>query len=245
MDFHISTPLLYWCKNTMDEQNGDITWNSQLERVISDEGERCLCFSWLHMQSNKRFTRLNTFISIPVIVLSTLAGSASIGSQSLFNGSPSGNISIGAVSLLVGVMNTVSSFFSWAKRSEAHRISGITYQKVYRFILIELALPRNERMAAKDMLKVVRDQCDRLQETAPQVPDEIIAMFREKFGTTTPDVKKPEITNGLDPIFIYSIDAATPIRLNNPPMPFPPKISIKTIDEEEQTPPPSPPPVKS
>ena len=229
----------------MDEQNGDITWNSQLERVISDEGERCLCFSWLHMQSNKRFTRLNTFISIPVIVLSTLAGSASIGSQSLFNGSPSGNISIGAVSLLVGVMNTVSSFFSWAKRSEAHRISGITYQKVYRFILIELALPRNERMAAKDMLKVVRDQCDRLQETAPQVPDEIIAMFREKFGTTTPDVKKPEITNGLDPIFIYSIDAATPIRLNNPPMPFPPKISIKTIDEEEQTPPPSPPPVKS
>jgi hypothetical protein len=201
----------------MDDEKGTVTWNSQLERVISDEGERCLCFSWLHAKSEKRFTRLNTTISIPVIVLSTLAGSASIGSQSLFNGSSTGNISIGAVSLLVGVMNTVSSFFNWAKRAEAHRISAITYQKVYRFILIELALPRAERMAAKDMLKVVRDQCDRLQETAPQIPDEVIVLFKEKFGSTTPHVKKPEITNGLDPIAVYSIDAATPIRLQNPP----------------------------
>jgi hypothetical protein len=100
-------------------------------------------------------------------------------------------------------------------------------------------------MAAKDMLKVVRDQCDRLQETAPQVPDEIIALFREKFGTTTPDVKKPEITNGLDPIFIYSIDASTPKRLYNPPMPLPSRLDIKTINEDMQTPPPSPPPDKA
>jgi len=219
----------------MDDENGSVTWNSQLERVISDEGERCLCFSWLHGKSEKRFTRLNTLMSIPVIVLSTLAGSASIGSQSLFNGAPTGNMTIGAVSLLVGVMNTVSSFFSWAKRSEAHRISGITYQKVYRFILIELALPRNERMAARDMLKVVRDQCDRLQETAPQIPDEIISLFKEKFNTTTPDVKKPEITNGLHPILIYSVDAATPIRLSNP-------IPSSVVVRNDESPPPSPPP---
>jgi hypothetical protein len=225
----------------MDEAMGTVTWNSQLERVISDEGERCLCFSWLHSKSEKRFTRFNTLISIPVIVLSTLAGSASIGSQSLFNGAPSGNMSIGAVSLLVGVMNTVSSFFNWAKRSEAHRISAITYQKVYRFILIELALPRSERMAAKDMLKVVRDQCDRLQETSPQIPDEVILIFKEKFGTTTPDLKKPEITNGLDPISVYSTDAATPIRLSTPP-PRLSKISVLSVHDDMESPPPTPPP---
>jgi hypothetical protein len=211
----------------MEEESGNITWNSQLERVISDEGERCLCFSWLHSKSEKRFTKLNTWMSIPVIVLSTIAGSASIGSQTLFNGAESGNICIGIISLSVGVMNTVSSFFSWAKRSEAHRISAITYQKVYRFILIELALPRRERMAARDMLKVVRDQCDRLQETAPQIPDEIIILFKEKFGKTTPEVKKPEITNGLDPIFVYSIDQATPSvtpQLRGPP-------AANTVDE--------------
>lgn len=186
---------------------GDVHWNSQLERVISDEGERSLCFSWLHSKSEKRFSKLNIYISLPVIIMSTLAGSASIGSKTLFDNSEGSNIGIGIISLSVGVLNTVSSFFAWAKRSEAHRIAAITYQKIYRFILIELSLPRKERMAAKDMLKVVRDQCDRLQETSPQIPDIVIQEFKEKFGKTTPDLKKPEITNGLDPIHVYNSDS--------------------------------------
>ena len=207
----------------MDDITNEVSWHSQLERVISDEGERCLCFSWLHGKSQKMFSKLNTMISIPVIVMSTIAGSASIGSANLFSNSTLAGVSIGAVSLMVGVLNTISSYFGWAKRSEAHRIASITYEKVYRFILIELAMPREERMAARDMLKVVRDQCDRLQETSPQIPDQVIAEFKKKFGDSTPDVKKPEITNGLDPIFVYSADVGTPSRRIAPcPLPVEP-----------------------
>jgi hypothetical protein len=198
------------------EETGNVSWNSQLEKVISDEGERCLCFSWLHTYAEKRYTKLNTYITLPVIILSTIAGAASIGSQVLFPPGEYGNISVGVVSLVVGGLNTVSSFFAWAKRSESHRITAITYQKVYRFILIELALPRDERMAAKDMLKIVREQCDRLQEMSPQVPDVAIKEFRSRFADTTPGVKKPEITNGLDPIYVYSSEMATPIVLRLP-----------------------------
>jgi hypothetical protein len=193
----------------MDEGR-DVSWHSQIERVLADEGERCLCFSWLHTKSQKMFSKLSTYISLPVIVMSTVAGSASIGSQSLFNDPQTASIAIGVVSLSVGVLNTVSSYFGWAKRSESHRIAAMTYEKVYRFIMIELAMPRGERIAAKDMLKVVRDQCDRLQETSPQIPDPIINEFKKNFGESTPDVKKPEITNGLDPIFVYSAEMATP-----------------------------------
>jgi len=195
----------------MDEPNTNIIkWNSQLERVISDEGERALCYQWLHSRSEKLFSSLNNYLSLPVIVLSTLAGSASIGSASLFGNSQSASVLIGCVSLGVATLNTVGSYFAWAKRSEAHRIACLNYGKVYRFILIELALPRYERLSAKDMLKVVRDQCDRLQETSPQVPDKVIAEFKKRFEESTPDVKKPEITNGLDPILVHSLDMVTP-----------------------------------
>jgi hypothetical protein len=197
----------------MDEArtSHEITWNSQLERILSDEGERSLCFQWLHSKSEKRYTKLNTYLSLPVIILSTLAGAGSIGSQSLFSDSHAASIGIGAISLTVATMNTVAGFFSWAKRSESHRIAAITYGKIYRFILIELALPRDERMSPKDMLKVVREQCDRMNETSPPVPDVVIHEFREKFSHTTPDLKKPEITNGLDPIIVHGADMATPI----------------------------------
>lgn len=186
------------------EETRDIQWNSQLERILSEEGERALCFSWLHNQSHKRYTGLNIYITLPTIVMSTLAGTASIGSQTLFqNNVDLSNYVVGAVSITVGVLNTVSSFFGWAKRSEGHRISAMTYSKIHRFILIELSLPRKERMAAKDMLKSVRDQLDRLEETSPAIPDIVINRFKSRFGETTPGVSKPEITNGLDPIYVF------------------------------------------
>lgn len=153
---------------------------------------------------------MNTYISLPVILLSTLAGAGSIGSNTLFGGSETANVVIGGISLTVATLNTVSSYFSWARRSESHRIAATTYAKVYRFILIELAMPRSERIQAKDMLKIVREQCDRLQETSPQIPDNIIEDFKRTFGSTTPDVKKPEITNGLDPIYVHPPDMDSP-----------------------------------
>lgn len=207
------------------ETKHEITWNTQLERILSEEGERSLCFQWLHNKSEKRYTKLNTYLTLPVVIMSTLAGAGSIGSQSLFPDSRVPNILIGMTSLSVAMMNTVGGFFSWAKRSESHRIAAITYGKIYRFILIELALPRAERMAPKDMLKVIRDQCDRMNETSPQIPDPIIAEFREKFGETTPDVKKPEITNGLDPILVHGQDVLGTPKTSN----------VSSIPDKSQT----------
>lgn len=196
----------------MDQGETEINWNSQLERILSEEGERSLCYTWLHSNSEKYYSRLSTYITLPVIVMSTIAGAGSIGSQSLVTEGNSGSINIilGTISLTVATLNTIASYFGWAKRSEAHRIASTTYAKTHRFIQIELALPRNERIEARDMLKIVRDQCDRLQETSPHIPDAVIKEFRTRFGETTPNVKKPEITNGLDPIIVYSDKLSTP-----------------------------------
>jgi hypothetical protein len=210
MDHHISKPL-FNAHKIMDTDQQKISWNSQLERIISDEGERSLCFVWLHTKAEKYYAKLNTYISLPVILLSTIAGAGSFGSQSLFNNSQIANIVIGGMSITVAALNTVAGFFAWAKRSESHRIASSTYGKIYRFILIELALPRSERIAAKDMLKIVREQCDRLADTSPQIPDKIIQDFKKKFGDSTPDVKKPEITNGLDPIMVHPPDMDSPM----------------------------------
>jgi len=188
----------------MDETPESVSWNSQLEIILSQEGERALCYSWLHNNAQKRYTRMDTYITLPTILLSTISGSASIGSTTIFPGLAStAGIAIGCLSLSVGVLNTVSSFFGWGKRSESHKAAAMTYSKIHRFIMIELALPRSERMAAKDMLKIMRDQLDRLMETSPQIPDPVIELFRQKFHDSTPNITKPEITNGLDPIRVY------------------------------------------
>jgi hypothetical protein len=204
------------------EQTEEIHWNQQLEEILSKEGERALCYSWLHHKSQTMVAKYDTNIALPVIILSTLAGTGSIASQSLFGQSQAANVVIGVISLTVGIMNTVSNYFGFAKRSEAHKISGITYAKIHKFIVIELSLPRKERMKAKDMLKIIREQLERLAETSPQIPETIIALFNDKFHDQT-NVSKPEITNGLDPIsvFVENSESFTPDGK--------PKIEISTI----------------
>ena len=192
------------------EMTGEfVDWNSQLETILASEAERCLCYSVLHRLSEQRYSALNNYIALPCIILSTLAGTASVGSETLFGGGAVASIGIGAVSICVGILNTLGSYFSWAKRSESHRGSSIQYGKVHRFLLIELSLPREQRMTAKDLLKTMREQCDRLYETSPPIPLQAIDAFKNQYGDAK-DISKPEVANGLDPIQIYSKELASP-----------------------------------
>jgi hypothetical protein len=185
------------------QKKEDLKYNSHLEEIISAEAEKALVLRWLHDQSEKKYSHHNTFITIPVICISTLAGTASIGSESLFGGSNAAPVVIGMMSLIVSVLNVVSSFFGWAKRSEAHRICSISYGKLHRLIAMELALPRDQRVPAKHFLKDIRGQIDRLNETSPAIPDSVINAFSTKMKNLKSNVTLPEICNQINNVDVY------------------------------------------
>jgi hypothetical protein len=189
----------------MDLNHPDLSYNSQLEDLLASEGENALSFQWLHDRAEKRYSHLDTVITLPVIVFSTLAGTASIGSKSLFGDSDFASVGIGLVSILVGILNTVSSFFGWAKRAEGHRIASITYAKLHRFVSVELSLPRDQRLAAKDFLKQVREETDRLMETCPAIPQVVIVAFQTRFKAIPQDISVPEICNGLHKVDVHPV----------------------------------------
>jgi hypothetical protein len=181
----------------------DLHYNSHLEELVASEAEKSLCLRWLHDQSEKRYAHLNTVIQFPIIVISALAGTASIGQESLFGKSDAAPIIIGLMSLTVTILNVISNFFSWAKRAEGHRISGINYGKLHRWISIELALPRDQRVPAKHFLKEIREQVDRLNETSPPVPQKIISMFKTDMKNLKENVSLPEICNDIRNVEVY------------------------------------------
>ena len=178
-----------------------ISWNPALETLIAEEAERCAGFSWLHSECENYYSKRANMIALPVIVLSTVNGFLSGSSQMIFSNATSSSIGIGAVSLFTGVLSTVGSFFAWSRRTEAHKISAIQYKKISRFLTIELSLPRQERIQAKDILKITREQIERLLEISPSVPDSIQANYKSKFKDCK-DVAHPEIISGLQKVFI-------------------------------------------
>jgi len=179
-----------------------IEWSSQLEDILAQEGERCRGLAWLHIRAESLTSKYNTFVQVPVIVLSTLAGTASVGSATLFGSGPISSIAIGLVSISVGILNTLGSFFAFAKRTESHRIAHLNYSKLSSKISIELSLPRDERMLAEPFLENIRETMERMAETTPMCPEDIIKDFNEKFKDCD-GVALPVETNGLHKISIF------------------------------------------
>ncbi len=182
----------------------ELAYNSHLEDLIASEAEKALVLRWLHNAAELRYSHFNTWITLPVITISTLAGTASIGSQSLFGpDAHAAPILIGLMSLIVSILNVIASFFGWAKRAEGHRISSINYGKMHRWISIELALPREQRVPAKHFLKEIRQQIDRMNETSPQIPAILITHFRDTVKNLKDDVSLPEICNEIHCVTVY------------------------------------------
>lgn len=224
----------------MSDETPDVTigWNEKLEEYFASTGEKAHCLSWLHKRSEARYSHLKTFIDLPVIVLSTVIGAASIGSESLFGESEVAPIALGILSLIVSVLNTVGSYFAWSRRAEAHRISYLQYSKMYRYISVELSLPRDERTKPEDLLKYVRNEYDRLNEISPMIPPQIIAMFNAKFSHEK-EISQPEEVNGLEKIEVYikKTNEDKNVKIEEPPPPKPPSPIISddiyTTDEVE------------
>jgi len=138
------------------------------------------------------------------------------------------SITLGVGSLFVSTLQTVNSYFGWSRRAEGHRISAIQYSKQHRFLLIELSLPREERMSAGTMLKMIRSDYDRLQEISPMLPLESTAYFQAKFSDTK--ISKPPEVNGLEPVQIYK-DTRLSIRIPPTPIKSPPQDNaVETLD---------------
>jgi len=186
-----------------EDINQNVSWNHNLEEHFASMGEKSHCLSWCHKRAEQLYSRRRNFIDLPVIVFSGVIGFLNAGSSTMFEDPKISSIALGVGSLFVSVLQTVSTYFNWSKRAEGHRIASIQYAKLYRFLHIEMSLPRDERMNPHDLLKLTKDSYDRLQEVSPLVPPEIISEFQSKFKNEK-EISKPEEANGLEKIVIYN-----------------------------------------
>ena len=177
-------------------------WAKEQENLMAEWADKAACYRWLHDKCEKKYSSLNMSITIPVIILSTLTGTANFaigsfippGSTDLKNYVSAG---IGVISIFAGILTTLGNFLRYAQGSEAHRVAGIAWGKFQRQIAVELAINPNERIDAMDFLKICRAELDRLIEQSPPIPDGVIAEFEREFKNQ-PDIKKPEICHGLE-----------------------------------------------
>jgi hypothetical protein len=191
----------------LDEQDiinainkNDVEWTTEHEQILIEWADKAMCYRWLHSKSNGLYSSLNAWYTIPVIVISTLTGTANfaqnrvpIDYQNYFA------MVVGGFNILGGIISTIQQFLKITQLNESHRVSSIAWDKFYRNVKIELAKHPSERIQPGQMLKMSKEEFDRLMETSPNIPDKIIQVFKTSFkhSDAFDKIVKPEICDVL------------------------------------------------
>ena len=195
-------------------------WSEEIEDLLSEWGEIATCYAYLHNYSQRKYKKKYHHLQIPIIVLSTLTGTANFATDSYVPTDYKQGFSafVGSLNIFCGVLGTLLSFLRYSEIYEGHRISALSWSKLGRAIEIELSLQDKKRKPCRDFLKVCRSEYDNLLESSPSIDLDIIAMFNKKFNDKYPDVRKPIICNGLKAIRPYKdeiVDRSQIVELND------------------------------
>ena len=183
-------------------------WSDEIEELLSEWGEISMCYAYLHNFSQRKYKKKYHHLQIPIIVLSTLTGTANFAADSYVPSDYKQGFSagVGTFNILAGIMGTLMSFLRYSEIYEGHRISALAWSKLGRAIEIELSLHDLKRKPCRDFLKVCRAEYDNLLESSPSIDLDIIQMFNKKFADKYPNVRKPIICNGLKEVIVYKSD---------------------------------------
>ena len=178
-------------------------WTLEQEELLAEWAEKAACYRWLHNKSEKQYRCRNYAFTIPVIILSTLTGTANFAMDSFVPVEQKKMAMgiVGGVNIFAGILSTLQNFLRYAELMEGHRSSGVSWSKFSRNITVELALDEKRRKPAGDFLKICRAEFDRLIEQAPSIDDKIVKQFDYHFKEN--DIIRPEICNGLRKCKIY------------------------------------------
>ena len=180
--------------------NSFCEWTCEHEQILIEWADKAMCYRWLHSKANAMYSSLNAWYTIPVIIISTLTGTANFAQERVPLAYQNFFVMIvGGFNILAGIISTIQQFLKITQLNEAHRVSGIAWDKFYRNVKIELAKHPDERMPVLQMIKMCKEEFDRLMETSPVIPDKIVKTFKVSFKDTLnfDKIVKPEICDVL------------------------------------------------
>jgi len=196
--------------NDTNKNNIMYNWSEADEELLKEWADHAVCYRWLHEQSHKKYNNIYSNINIPIIIISTITGTANFAQSKIPDESTRDLVamSIGFFSIFAGILATLLSFFKISEKKEQYNTSAKLWDKLHRNIQVEMTKPPSERMPKKNMMEIFKKEYDRLVDDSPLIPDEIINTFENKFKShpNFHDIQKPNILNVFKSIKINHLE---------------------------------------
>ena len=167
--------------NTNSSLNDNI-WKKTDELILKEWSDKALCYRWMYELAYHRYYIKLLWYMIPVIILSTITGTAnfaqdrvSIEYQGIFA------MIVGSVNLFTAILTTIAHFLKVAELKEGFNIALRNWDKYNRTLKLELMKKPDERGPKKQVIIDAKKQYDKLIDDSPILPQDIVKCFMRKF----------------------------------------------------------------
>ncbi len=182
-------------------------WKEEEEKILREWADKAQCYEIMNTKSHEIYNFRNTLFVIPVIIISTITGTANFAQDRV----PADKLNIfvmvvGAFNILAGIITTIGQYLKIAELNESYRVGALQWGKFYRNIKTELIKHPLDRMEPSSMLSMCKEEFDRLMEIYPTIPPRVINEFNSKFKDKS-DISKPEICDVIEPTPVFNMSS--------------------------------------
>ena len=216
----------------MDEKRN--YWKEEEENLLRDWADKAQCYELLHAKSHAVYKTRHTWFVIPVIIISTVTGTANFAQDKITNEKDK-NIFVmvvGGLNIFAAIVTTISQFLKISEMNEGHRVASYSWGKYYRNIRTELAKHPLDRTNPADLIAMAKEEYDRLLELSPMIPKKVVQEFNKTFLKNN-KISKPEICDIIIPTTVFNMTKDERLEMVlkfNPPAPEP----IQEVESEEE-----------
>jgi hypothetical protein len=182
--------------------------------LLVEWADKAMCYSWLHNHSYHEYSFKDKCYTLPIIGLTTIAGTSTFAQASSMNISNTGSyisMGFGSLTILSGLLTAIKKFLKISEYAESHRISKMNWEKLYREIKIELTRLDNTPNTQKSnsntsnldnldsIINKFKNQYNHLMETSPTISKKSIEKFTKEFQQPQySNILKPEICGNME-----------------------------------------------
>ena len=169
------------------------SWGENMEILMKQWGEKAAGLRFMHAHSGGIWKNFSNRLSIAGIVVTGVASTVSLIATSVDDEDTKNGIlmGVGGVGLVSTLIQSFKKFYSAEEKAADHSSISKQFGSFYRYMVLQMGMTREDREPSDVLSAWALKEYERLQQEAPPVNGESIALFKKKF--TDPDQAIPDV----------------------------------------------------
>lgn len=169
------------------------SWSDNMELLMKQWGEKAAGLRFMHSHSGAKWKQFANKLAISGIIVTGVASTMSLIATSVDEENIKDGIlfSVGGIGLISTLLQSFKKFYNAEEKAADHSSVAKQFGSFYRNMTLQLGMSREDRDPADVLTSWALKEYERLQQEAPPVGAESIALFNKKFDKDTqaiPDV---------------------------------------------------------